>query len=217
MFTIYEGSSLSEGDLKELFKSFGKDFIELPVFYNNPGCLRFELSTGGTHVDMALEAHSKAMALVNRLFEGETSIALLLWTWGRSRLHAGLFIKRFFVSQGLGLPKLKFLSQSQQMDDNCDEDYNRFETLVSFPLTAMRTLLWSQVTRDFGIYSVPAPNMYFMSLSGGKLFWAYDDRGADLLAKDRDLALHFKNSFDEWLLNYDRTEMDKYYSGSSAT
>lgn len=69
-------------------------------------------------------------------------------------------------------------------------------------------LLQEVIKADIGGYNGFVSNVYFADTHNCILFHLYDDRGADLLATDKELIRPIYEKFNSWILDYDREKID---------
>lgn len=63
---------------------------------------------------------------------------------------------------------------------------------------------------NYGIFSTK--EIYFVNINKQLIFHMYDDRGLDILAKDKEAILPIYNKFNHLILDYDRDRIDKMLS-----
>ncbi|MEL6496497.1 MAG: hypothetical protein AAFQ41_15445, partial [Cyanobacteria bacterium J06623_7] len=73
---------MSDAIKDKLNSSFGIDKLEHALFYNWKYGLRFELSIGGSYVEMFTKAYDRARKLLDRAFEHSDEIHVLLRFYG---------------------------------------------------------------------------------------------------------------------------------------
>ena len=66
----------------KLCSSFGIDRLEHALFYNWKYGLRFELSTGGSYVEMFVKAYDRARELLEHTFDDSDELYILLIFYG---------------------------------------------------------------------------------------------------------------------------------------
>ena len=68
-------------------------------------------------------------------------------------------------------------------------------------------LLQEIIRADIGGYNGFASNVYFADSYNSILFYLYDDRGADLVAADKESLRPSYEKFNSWILDYDREKI----------
>ncbi|MFC0273507.1 DUF3885 domain-containing protein [Metabacillus herbersteinensis] len=72
-------------------------------------------------------------------------------------------------------------------------------------------LLKAICNQDMGIKPSIFHDIFFININRETIFHVYDDRGCDLLAKSPETIRCIYNSYNEWILDYDREEIDKVF------
>lgn len=72
-------------------------------------------------------------------------------------------------------------------------------------------LLEEIIKADIGGHRELASSVYFIDSYNSILFKMYDDRGADLVSKDKELIRPIYEKFNSWILDYDRERIDKIF------
>ncbi len=78
-------------------------------------------------------------------------------------------------------------------------------------------LLWGSITREMGV--TPEARwlgpIFIVDFELRLVLFAYDDRGMDVVAMDREPLLPIYRQFGDWLLDYDRDRMDARFADTS--
>ncbi|MNN31469.1 hypothetical protein D3C81_1451580 [compost metagenome] len=72
-------------------------------------------------------------------------------------------------------------------------------------------LLKSICNHDVGIKPMIYHRVYFINMSRGTIFHIYDDRGCDLISSTKKAIGDIYLSFNEWILDYDREQIDDVF------
>lgn len=73
-------------------------------------------------------------------------------------------------------------------------------------------LLQEIIRADIGGINAFASNVYFADTHNVILFHLYDDRGADLVAADKELLRPIYEKFNNWILDYDRETINAIFA-----
>lgn len=65
-----------------------------------------------------------------------------------------------------------------------------------------------QILKGFPRYGI---DLYFINKTRKMIYHLYDDRGCDVIASDKEDLYLLYETFNEWILNYDRDEIDKVF------
>ena len=68
--------------------------------------------------------------------------------------------------------------------------------------------------QDMGVRPSIFHRIYFINVSKNTIFHIYDDRGCDLLANSLDAIRGNFEEYNEWILDYDRDEIDNIFKKS---
>ncbi|MBM7602469.1 hypothetical protein JOC75_000439 [Metabacillus crassostreae] len=66
----------------------------------------------------------------------------------------------------------------------------------------------NQILKGFPRHGI---DIYFINLTRKMIYHLYDDRGCDVIASDKEELYFLYESFNEWILDYDRDEIDKVF------
>lgn len=73
------------------------------------------------------------------------------------------------------------------------------------------SLLKAICNQDLGLKPSISHRVYFININRKTIFHVYDDRGCDLLATSPDTIKDIYNKHNDWILDYDRPEIDKVF------
>jgi hypothetical protein len=54
-------------------------------------------------------------------------------------------------------------------------------------------------------------DIFFINITNNTIFHIYDDRGCDVIASGKESIRHLYKNYNEWILDYDRVEIDKIF------
>ena len=190
--------------------------------------LRFEL--GGENyspdeqpVPRALQAYSRAKAIADDLF-GEACIGVTATyatvddlpprLWPPRHMDADdRFGDGFAVLRAMGFLAPVETSWSAALDDDDDRDA---WLMRSFDLTGSSsnrdTLLWNAVVRELQIWPSSPDHSFLLHPTEAVLLHVYDDRGMDVIGSDAQTLRSIYETFDSWLLDYDRPRMQQVFA-----
>ena len=72
-------------------------------------------------------------------------------------------------------------------------------------------LLKAICNQDMGLKPSINHRVYFININRKTIFHVYDDRGCDLLATSPVTIRDVYHKYNDWILNYDRSEIDKLF------
>lgn len=73
-------------------------------------------------------------------------------------------------------------------------------------------LLKAICNQDLGIKPSMFHRVYFININKNTIFHVYDDRGCDLLATSPETIRDIYKRYNDWILDYDRPEIDKVFN-----
>lgn len=204
----------------QVIERFGnKAFSMRPTFYNNEGALRFELGVGDDRLTYLITAFQRLNTVLDDLgFKDQpVGIAASIYTYSSTEeepappLHLQLLpLARMIWNCNLGKFKKSELLLIPT-DETCSCATHISQTNLN-DFSVSRSIL-DHLLRDFG-GSNNTPLLMLFNLDLGIMINPYDDRGMDIFGPNRDLLKMLYNKRNDWLLDYDREQMDSYYKGA---
>jgi hypothetical protein len=198
-------------NLKEqIDQTFSGKAFERPLFYSYEGGLRFELSEGGTAVQMFLQSLTKATTICADIFHADSEVTVCLRTW----TPAGRFDLRDTLRavHQLGID----VAHPRQIWTDPNEDGEGWNVFLAFqsPASQLQSLLWIACASDFGaIAPRPACSVYLFDLAQRIMAFPYDDRGMDVVGPNDELLTELYWKHNALLLDYDRERMRTTFEG----
>lgn len=201
----------------QVIKRFGnKAFSMRPTFYNNEGALRFELGVGDDRLTYLITAFHRLNTVLDDLgFKDQpVGVAASIYTYQSteeepaSPLHQQLLpLARMIENWNLG----KF-KKSELVLSSTDENtyYATHLSLTNLNDFSVSRSIFEHLLRDFG-GSSNTPFLMLFNLELGIIINPYDDRGMDVFGPNHDLLKKLYNKRNDWLLDYDREQMDAVY------
>lgn len=175
--------------------------------------LRFEL--GGQDygvverpVPRFLRALDRARAVADALFPAPFKIIGLAGVPKSRGKKTDVSLELAKIGFDGGVPLHTWVGPAPRVEDG-DWDWAAFD-LSSLPL--MRdALLWNQIACDMRVRPVASALSYLVDLERELVVWAYDDRGMDVLGRDARWLNPIYNTFNSWLLDFDRPRMEQVF------
>ena len=99
-------------------------------------------------------------------------------------------------------------------EDNEDGKYktHRFSLKCKTSEFTYIPMLQAICNQDMGRQPKIFHRVYFINISRKTIFHVYDDRGCDVVATSADAIRDVYHKYDNWLLEYDRVEIDKVFN-----
>jgi hypothetical protein len=185
---------------------FGERAFARPLFYQYPGGLRFELSTGDMTISRFVSALHTATKICASIFEAEETLIVCL----RVTPEASRFAHRQVLAQLRGANVIIPLDREFWLDSAPFE-----QQCIAFevPRSMLESLLWCALARDFGaIRPRPFCSVYFFDVRKGVMVLPYDDRGMDVVGPNATLLSRLYAEHGQHLLDNDRRVMDATFA-----
>lgn len=190
--------------LREKIQEVVGDTYRFGLFYRFPGGLRFELSTGGSPLDQVLMALRKATAICDDVFMGEERILVHLQAFASASRFSFRRMLRELQLAGIFIPSVREV-WVDQIDD--DDDYGAghwVSCAFEVPVPKLQNLLWCAVATDFAsLRPNPHCRVYLLNSHKGIVCHPYDDRGMDVIGRQKSALAELYTRHSDLLLEYD--------------
>lgn len=110
--------------------------------------------------------------------------------------------------------KLKHQEFPESLSEESGEEtcnINRFILKCKTTDLNYRSLLKAVCNQDLGLKPSMSHNIYFINIQRKTIFHVYDDRGCDLLAASSDAIKDVYRRYNDWILDYDRSKIDRIF------
>lgn len=198
----------------QTMKQIQNERLQLPIFYESPIALRFEIGDPNLSTDQALYIR-QALWRASFLYDAIETPDILLWVLYRTSDNdtddITALLDRFCTIANLPNPAEVY---EQETIDSDGEPLVRIFFLWDMRQTPpnMEQLLGGIIQTDFAGFLELASAVFFFDTTNDVLFHLYDDRGLDIVASDRQSLLTLYQKCPNWLLDYDRKRMDQIFS-----
>lgn len=207
----------------KLVQQIGMDQLTRPIFYNSPFGIRFEI--GGTE-SVYLNNKDNDISIVNPLYvDAAFARAETLYNGLPSKpniLRIDVYpkgndtheeIKRVAEAGGLPFPHEQVLKQYELDDHDRGESITIIELYWSLEKISFSPskLLMKTIRADIDNSSEFNADVYFANTDDIYLFFVYDDRGADLVAQNKETIRPLFENFKSCILNYDREKIMRLF------
>ncbi|WP_142829566.1 DUF3885 domain-containing protein [Planococcus soli] len=196
--------------------------LEPALFYEWQNSIRFEISNPQIEYDdpaVMQQAFYRSITLFNQVFAPLDDILVVtdVATKANNNFlhHKPLNVYRKYIKEQRILDQLQL-----QERDNTEEEVKIYRFWlgckkgdVRYP-QLLRALCYEDFRHSSSILkSNPesGSNVYFINQTKKIIFHLYDDRGCDILAADKEDIRFLYNEYNEWILNYDRKEIDSTF------
>lgn len=198
------------------------DELKHPVFYNSPVGIRFEI--GGDESVYLDNKHTKKLianpayicAALDRAKAIYASIPhnpnILRIDGYPSKNRVKKLTKTICRLCNLPIPHEQVLKPFKWSEgDEPVLQLQLYWDLERIPF-APDKLLQETIKADIGGYNDLASSVYYTDTYNLILYHLYDDRGADLVAADKELLRPIYKKFNSWILDYDRENIDSIFA-----
>lgn len=181
--------------------------FERPMFYRNDKALRVELGEGSFRESTYLpRVYEKALTLFEALHDNTHELLLIVDHDEDKKI--GVFSK-YIKSKSL----LYHLQHEviQRLDEEELTTY-RFALHCKKQDIRYHALIKAICNQDLGMKPSVPQRVYFVNKTKKTVFYVYDDQGCDIVATTLQTLRPIYETFNDWLLDYDREQMNKLFS-----
>lgn len=199
----------------------GMKKLEQPIFYNAPVGIRFEIGYLMPIYIKKFFINTLNPAYVNSTLERATTIYshlqsapnLLRIDCLSDEKKEKKSIADICKYAGLPLPHEKVI---EMLPDELENDMYIRQIQLYWDLSKFNfspnKLLLEIIKGDLSGYPQFVQNTYFINSKDSILFHLYDDRGLDVVAKDKSSILSLYRDYNDWILDYDREKIDSLFA-----
>ncbi|GGF10043.1 DUF3885 domain-containing protein [Hymenobacter cavernae] len=218
------------GDLKQTIKQEYRSFLDTtfkgleirtPLFYNWPFSLRFDLQTGKTDTDeYFIEVVRRATALFKAAFSNDEALFLVLtdYKYKRRKIRFSNYI--FKQIQNLIKEEVTYIRPAFLYKTD-EQNGKKIIAIVKIEAERLnyQNVLSAIANTDFpprqprldGKSILSVKEIHLINTTRRLVFHMYDDRGLDIVAPDLETLKPFYIKYNDWILDYDRKEIDKQF------
>ena len=218
-------STLSSNFSKTIYK-IGMEAFQRPIFYNAPIGIRFEIGGDeGVYLKKNKFNPAYVSAALNRaktIYENLPSSPNIM----RMDVYPNngcpsqeksieAVIQLICKTTGISQPDEQILeTYRDDEEDEDDEILTRFQLYWDLnKLSISKDILLNEIIKyDIAGVETYISNVYFVDTQNAVLFFLYDDRGADLVAANKELIRPIFERFNSWILDYDREEIEATFA-----
>lgn len=219
-----------------LANNFDGLILSPALFYSWEPGIRFEISDPALSFhdpNFMVQAHHGAVILFNEVFDEIDELLLVTDIVARptstilQQKPLNLYRKYVKDKRSLYQLQLETFSYGEYMEEELDEEdamaIHRFSLKCQKTDLRFVQLLQAICYEDFNHPTTILKNnpesgieVYFMNLSKKLIFHLYDDRGCDVLAADQENIRFLYEQYNDWILDYDRQEIDAVFQKDSS-
>jgi hypothetical protein len=204
----------------DVIRYLGENFPELtldaPLFYRWSIGLRFDLGGRACTPEQISEVLKRPTALFEAVFRPEDSCVIIAQEWPGDDNPPSEFahlspLFKFARNQSVGLEPPQGWVVIQEVDEL--EVGPHTLTWVEQPVRTFRCALILEGIANADHARRPAigGRVYFINPLTHIIMHMYDDRGLDVIARNRDALDSLYHDFSAWILDYDRARIDQTF------
>ena len=207
--------------IQRIFDGFGWRGFPDALFYQAQYALRFDLGMADPDASDPIRfllAMDRARAIADVAFGGQRELAAVIWQPGNNSgepsggtaldgLHDIGFNGSFGPIEAIRI------DSSEDPEDDIFRLWQASE--FQYNQRQIAALIWASAAVDLTIQPKAASigGIYIVDFVRGIALHVYDDRGMDIIARDRSSLQPLYDRFGDWLLDYDRASMDDHFGG----
>lgn len=192
--------------------------LESPLFYNAPIGIRFELgvpyrgiNTQGCFTNILL----RSAMIFQEVFDEENDMFVVVNSYKSVEpykcFNQGVDVfSRYLRNKGI-INNIESIETENYIEDNGDLAGIYFQNSLLCKRNDIDYLgiIKAKANQDFAINPYISDGVFFINIQKHIIFYMYDDRGMDLVSKDRESLIHVYEKYSDWILEYDRDRIDK--------
>lgn len=187
-------------------KVIGLPEILHPVFYNAEAGIRFEI---GGNEEVYLNDDVVNPRYILNAFERSKKIYDKVFNPDILRIDIFDGENQFLKKLNLPVPKEIKSEEIIQGTEKYGQEYCYWD--LTEQKVDINQLLLEIIKGDIGGLDELVDTVYFVDSKNAVMYHLYDDRGLDVVAKERETLLSVYNEFNSWILDHDREEIDKVF------
>lgn len=196
--------------------NIGNTLLKHPIFYNSPIGIRFEIGSQDEHMDILnkdlVYGDSYVEASLNRLISIYTHNSFVPQILRIDVIDNDYTDKAKIIDlcNSIGLNEYTERVVKYNIDGEKFKEHQLYWDIKNTNYD-YKILLKEIIKSDLGGIGELSSNVFFMDDENNILLHPYDDRGADLVADNKEKIRVFYDDFNSWILNYDREIIDKLF------
>jgi len=187
--------------------------LKAPLFYHQKFGLRFEVAIptlNPVNIQYFIEADKRTIKLFESVFDlnDEVIIVCQRYSDGRQKIKKNSFCYKY-IDNYSQVESYKIQDPYFSLEDkdlyNKKDHWHQLAIHTNISSVNYSKFLWRSIRYDFGYGGIET---YFINKTKNIIFHNYDDRGLDIIAKDKKTLMNIYLEFNDWILDYDREKID---------
>lgn len=194
--------------------------LESPLFYNAPIGIRFELgvpyrgiNTQGYFTNVIL----RSTMIFQEVFEEKDEMFVVVNSYKSVEpykcFNQGEDVFSKYLRNKAIINNIESVETERYIEDNGDLAGIYYQNSLSCKRSDIDYvgIIKAKANQDFAINPYISDSVFFINIQKHIIFYMYDDRGMDLVSKDRESLIHLYEKYSDWILGYDRERIDKVF------
>ncbi|WP_432776586.1 DUF3885 domain-containing protein [Brevibacillus gelatini] len=196
--------------------------LKSPLFYSSEIAIRFELGGNLNERSRVERVVHRALSIFNEFNQPTDDVYLTVFVDSWDENPVASFendVYELFLSYSSGvrnedIDKLEQEFRYKDPDENGDDDTItlRYCTKVKVKDLKVEELLGAIASREMGFETRIVGDIFLVNETKKSIFYVYDDRGMDVVADDIKTLRAVYEKYNNWILDYDRSRIDKIFS-----
>ncbi|MGU3472214.1 DUF3885 domain-containing protein [Paenibacillus sp. D51F] len=205
-----------------LSSTFPRLQLKSPLFYSSEIAIRFELGGNLNERSRVERVIHRALSIFNEFNQRTDEVYLTVFVDSWDENPVASFEKdvyELFLAYASGvrnedIDKLEQEFRYKDPDENGDDDTItlRYCTKVKVKDLKVEELLGAIANREMGYEPRIVGDIFLVNETKKSIFYLYDDRGMDVVADDTRTLRAVYEKYNNWILDYDRSRIDKIFS-----
>lgn len=204
-----EEKNLYEEKMKKAIGQFGLKDIVHPVFYSCDFGIRFKIGVGEIYDNLKNVNSEYVATALNRAVElfnvALPTPSLLMWEiYPQTAEDEDWLMNELENRISLGVPHQRTIENDNEVTIRRIRLYWDLEKID----LEYQRLFKEIILGDLGGFPHLVSSVFLFDLNCCVMFHLYDDRGLDIVSKDKETLIALYRKFNSWILDYDRKIID---------
>lgn len=205
-----------------LNENFPDLLLESPLFYNAQIGIRFELGIPYRGIDEPnyfSDLLRRAKLIYQEIFYEKSNMLVVVKGFRSIEPYSGfnegenVFPK--YIKNKEACKQIEYSEGEKNYEENGNlSGVNYYYVLPckGFDID-YKGILEAKSHMDFAIEPFISDAVFFINLDKHIIFYMYDDRGLDVVSKNKEGLYCIYEKYNDWILNYDRAKIDRIFEG----
>jgi hypothetical protein len=196
--------------------------LKSPLFYSSKIAIRFELGGNLNNQSRVEKVVHRALSIFNEFNQPTDDIYLTVFidSWEGNPVSSfekdiyELFFSYASVVKSEDIDMVEQAFRYKDPDENGDDDTITLRYCKKMKVKDLKVeeLLGAIANREMGYEPSIVGDIFLINETKKSIFYVYDDRGMDVVADDRKTLSAVYEKYNNWILDYDRSRIDKIFA-----